>query len=66
MTANLGMVDRAVRAIAGIVLLALLFVIEGGLGWLLALIGVVLLGTAFMSFCPLYRALGLSTRERAG
>jgi hypothetical protein len=66
MTANLGMIDRAVRAVAGIVLVALLFVIEGGLGWLLAVVGIVLLGTAFMSFCPLYRALGMSTREPTG
>lgn len=57
MTANVGTVDRALRAVAGLVLLAL--AVFGGQWW--GWIGVVPLLTAFVGFCPAYRILGLST-----
>lgn len=57
MTANVGTVDRALRAVAGLVLLAL--AVFGGQWW--GWIGVVPLLTAFVGFCPVYRILGLST-----
>ena len=59
-TANIGTIDRAVRAALGIVLA--LWAMAGGpaLAWL----GLILLATAAFSWCPVYRVLGLNTRER--
>ncbi|MFO1072731.1 MAG: DUF2892 domain-containing protein [Geminicoccaceae bacterium] len=57
MTANVGTVDRALRVVVGLVLLAL--ALFGGHLW--GWIGLVPLATAAMGFCPAYRLLGLST-----
>ncbi len=58
---NVGTVDRALRVVAGVVLLALFFVFpEAPWRWAL-LIGIVPLATGLMSSCPLYSILGLST-----
>ncbi len=55
---NVGTVDRIVRIIAGIVLIALVFVgPQTPWGW----IGVVPLVTAFIGWCPAYRLLGIRT-----
>jgi hypothetical protein len=58
MTRNVGGVDRMLRLVAGLVLLAL--GAFGPLGWW-GLVGLVPLGTALVGFCPLYPLLGLST-----
>ncbi len=56
--ANAGTIDRTLRVIVGLVLLALVFVgPKTPLGW----IGVVPLLTGAIAFCPLYRVLGIST-----
>ncbi len=61
MVTNIGSVDRTARAAVGVVLIAL--AAAGVLGpW--AYLGVILLITAAVSFCPLYRLLGLSTRAK--
>ncbi|UCD67563.1 MAG: DUF2892 domain-containing protein [Betaproteobacteria bacterium] len=60
MTSNMGNADRVIRLIAGIALFSLFFVLEGGARWL-GLVGVVLILTSSVSFCPLYKLLGLST-----
>lgn len=62
MKANVGGVDRVVRIVAGIVLLALVFVLksEDGL-WLWGLIGIVPLATGLMGWCPAYSILGMNT-----
>ncbi len=60
MIRNMGNADRVIRLIVGIGLLSLFFVLEGNARWL-GLIGVVLIVTSSISFCPLYRVLGLST-----
>jgi len=58
MKANVGTIDRVLRIIVGIVLIALVFVgPQTPWGW----IGVVPLLTAFISFCPLYTLLGINT-----
>ena len=63
MNRNVGTVDRVVRALLGVGALAL----AGTLGWsstgaivLLVLAGILLV-TAALGFCPLYRLLGIST-----
>ena len=58
---NLGRADRATRALLGAV--ALTLVITGPrTPW--GDLGVVLLATAAIGFCPIYAALGLSSRPR--
>ena len=59
---NLGRTDRIVRAAAGLVLFVLaLFVLDGTGALLAGLAGLVLIATAFFSFCPIYRLLGVRT-----
>ncbi len=56
--ANMGTADRALRLVAGLVLVGLAAAGEiGPWGW----IGVVPLATAFLRFCPLYTLIGLKT-----
>jgi hypothetical protein len=58
MKTNEGTIDRALRVIAGIVLLALTYTGAIGMwGW----IGVVPLLTGAIGFCPLYTVLGINT-----
>ena len=58
MPVNVGTIDRALRAIAGLVLIALVFVgPQTPWGW----IGLVPLLTAVIGFCPAYTLLGIKT-----
>ena len=60
MKANLGKIDRILRFVLGAVLVGLAAAkIIGILGFL----GIILLATAFMNFCPIYRLLGISTKK---
>lgn len=62
MTANVGTIDRILRAVAGVVLLVLGFMsFSGGVQIGAIIVGVVLLATAGMRFCPAYRLLGIKT-----
>ena len=66
---NVGSVDRAVRAVVGIVALVIAFtfldVMSGGLpGVIVAVVGAVLLLTAIVRFCPAYLPIGVSTCKR--
>jgi phosphatidylglycerophosphate synthase len=55
---NVGAADRAVRVVIGLVLIALVFVgPKTPWGW----IGLIPLLTGLISFCPLYRVLGIRT-----
>jgi hypothetical protein len=58
MKTNVGNIDRILRIVIGLALIALTLTGTIGLwGW----IGVVPLATAALGFCPLYTILGLST-----
>lgn len=67
MTANVGTIDRLFRAALGLVLLYLAFFSgmgpfqAGALKYIAAIAGVVMLATAGMKFCPLYRIFGIKT-----
>lgn len=61
MTTNVGTIDKALRIIVGLVLLALVFV--GPKTWW-GLIGLIPLGTALIGNCPLYSIFGISTCPR--
>ena len=64
MPVNVGTIDQYVRIVVGLALVA--FTFQNGLpihGWHWAgLTGLVVLATAFFRSCPLYTALGLSSR----
>ncbi|HEX2942816.1 MAG TPA: DUF2892 domain-containing protein, partial [Rhodopila sp.] len=60
MTANIGTTDRAIRIVAGLVLLSLLFLLTGPVRWV-GLIGIIPLVTAMVRICPLYSLLGIRT-----
>ena len=55
--ANVGGIDRILRAVIGLALIAF-GVVYGNYWWIL---GLVVLGTAVFSFCGLYKVLGVST-----
>ena len=58
MTRNLGQLDRIIRFAVGALLIVL--AIMGTIGvW--GYLGLILVGTAFLNFCPIYRVLGLKT-----
>jgi len=59
---NIGRIDKIIRIILGLVLLSLLFILEGNLRYL-GLIGVVPILTASISFCPIYRIFGIKTSK---
>ncbi|HEY0334048.1 MAG TPA: DUF2892 domain-containing protein [Stenotrophomonas sp.] len=55
---NIGTVDRVLRLVVGLVLIALVFIgPKTAWGW----IGAVLIVTALINFCPLYRLFGIRT-----
>lgn len=57
-TTNVGSVDRLLRIIVGVVLIALVFVgPQTPWGWL----GVIPLVTGFLRTCPLYSLIGVNT-----
>jgi hypothetical protein len=65
MTTNESTADRSIRAIVGVAALIAAFVIGIGSvgGIILAVVGVVMIVTAAIGFCPIYRVFGLSTRK---
>ena len=63
MQTNLGSIDGLLRAIIGIGLISLVFI---GPRTLWGRLGVILLRTAFLSWCPVCIPLGLTVRASAG
>ncbi|HUX31161.1 MAG TPA: DUF2892 domain-containing protein [Thiobacillus sp.] len=57
MTPNVGNIDRIIRILAGIALIA--WALMGGPVW--AWIGVLPLATGVFKFCPTYKLLGINT-----
>ncbi|MBE3119719.1 MAG: DUF2892 domain-containing protein [Candidatus Atribacteria bacterium] len=66
MKMNEGPVDRIIRVIAGIALVALglLGVASGVWMWVAYLLGAILLVTGIVGFCPLYKLFKLSTAKK--
>ena len=63
MKINEGNTDRILRVVGGVSLAALGFggVIAGGLGRGIGVVGIVLVLTGAIGFCPLYALFGIST-----
>ncbi len=66
MTCNVGIADKILRIVVGIVigLYGLVTAPQAG-SFLLAIVGLVLILTALISFCPLYTLFGLNTGCKA-
>ncbi len=60
MTTNIGKADRIIRIVVGVVLLSLLYFLEGNARWL-GLIGLIPLATALVRWCPAYSLFGWSS-----
>ena len=59
-TANLHSIDRIARLVIGLAILSLAFIgPQSPFGY----IGLVLVVTAFINFCPLYRIFNFSTKQ---
>jgi len=63
MKKNMGNTDKAIRIILaiGIALLYYFDVIQGTLAYVLMAFAIIFLITSFISFCPLYKPLGINT-----
>jgi len=63
MKPNMGTTDRVIRAIVGVVAIAVwpLGLVEGTPGIIALVVGVVLLGTVLLRWCPPYDLLGINT-----
>jgi len=60
MTTNVGGIDRVLRIVIGIAVLALFFMLEGNARYW-ALVGLVPLFTGLFRTCPLYSVIGVNT-----
>jgi len=68
MTVNMGLIDRVIRAVLGG---AAILAVAVGLPsapwtWVLVGLGVVMLATAALGYCPLYALLGTRTNRHDG
>jgi hypothetical protein len=66
MKKNMGTVDKVIRILVAVVVVILYFtnVISGTLGILLLALSAIFVVTSILSICPLYKLLGVSTREK--
>ena len=66
MKKNMGTVDRIVRILVAVVIVALYFtnVINGTVAIVLLVLSGIFILTSFVSFCPLYLPFGISTRGK--
>jgi hypothetical protein len=64
-TVNEGTLDRGIRLVAGLILLALVFMTMTGIRQIVAAVaGLILLATAAIGFCPLYALFDVTTCPR--
>jgi len=65
MKVNVGNIDRGIRLIIGFMVLAAIFLGPfAGAGWeriALGLVGLIMITTSAIKFCPLYRIFGMRT-----
>ena len=67
MKKNVGSIDRTIRALVGIALLAVFFLgtLQDVAGIVALVAGIVMLGTAAIGWCPPYALLGINTCGKA-
>lgn len=64
MKQNVGTLDRAIRIGVGLILLSLVFILEGNARWW-GLVGLLPLATGLVGWCALYIPLGIDTSHEA-
>jgi hypothetical protein len=66
MKKNVGTIDKVIRILVAVVVVILYFthVISGVLAIILLALSAILVVTSLLSFCPIWLALGLSTKEK--
>jgi hypothetical protein len=66
MKKNVGTIDRVIRILIAVVVVVLYFtnVVSGTLGIILLALSAIFVVTSLLSFCPIWKALGLSTRNK--
>lgn len=64
MKTNESALDRIIRVIIGIVLLAASLMLTGPVKWVVLVLAVIALVTAATGFCLLYKLFGLSTSKK--
>lgn len=62
MKANVGTADKVIRIILGIALLSMFYFVTGPVKWV-GLLGIVLIVTAIMSWCPIFAMLGIRSNK---
>jgi len=67
MKKNVNLIDKVIRVLLAVVLCILIFTnqITGILAIIFGVLAVVLLLTSFLSFCPIYAMLNLSTLKKS-
>lgn len=66
-SANVGSLDRMLRVLIGIVLIAVPYfyapeILQGPTArWATLAVGIILIATALIRFCPIYRLLGINS-----
>ncbi len=66
MKKNMGLIDKVIRIIVVIVLMALYFtnIIAGTWAIIAIVVSVIFLATSLISFCPLYTLFGINTCKK--
>ncbi|HAD83051.1 MAG: hypothetical protein A2509_09370 [Candidatus Edwardsbacteria bacterium RIFOXYD12_FULL_50_11] len=64
MKTNESVLDRIIRAVLGIALLAAGLLMAGPIKWVLLVLAAIALITAVTGFCLLYRVLGINTNKK--
>jgi hypothetical protein len=66
MKANMGTIDRIIRVLIAVVIIALYFanVISGTVAIVLLILSAVFILTSLVSFCPLYFPFNISTKKK--
>lgn len=62
MPCNLGKMERIARGVLGLLLVVLAAI--GTIGWRGGYLGAIFIATAAISFCPIWRLLGISTCKK--
>jgi hypothetical protein len=66
MKKNVGTIDKAIRILVAVVVVVLYFahVITGALAVILLALAAIFVVTSLLSLCPIWLALGISTRKK--
>jgi hypothetical protein len=66
MKKNMGTADRSIRILAAVVIFALIYTetLQGTLAWILGALSVIFIFTSFVSWCPIYTLIGMSTAKK--